>query len=245
MRIQALTLFPAMFAPVLDAGVLGRARERGALAIEIVDIRSFSTDKHRKTDDYPFGGGAGMILTPQPVFDALEHLGTAGKRLIYMSPGGRLLKQALVRELAREETLLILCGRYEGIDRRVLDRFPFEEISVGDYILTGGELPAMLLIDATARMLPDVLGNPRAHDEESFCAGLLEYPQYTRPANFRSLEAPEALLSGDHKRIRLWKFEASLRLTRERRPDLFAQFLENPGELDKDERKILERLLAE
>jgi tRNA (guanine37-N1)-methyltransferase len=233
-----------MFAPVLDAGVLGRARERGALTIEIVDIRPFSTDKHRKTDDYPFGGGAGMVLTPQPLFDALEHLGAAGKRLVCMSPQGRLLNQDLVRELAREEALLILCGHYEGIDRRVLDRFTFEEISVGDYILTGGELPAMSLIDATARMLPNVLGNPRAHDEESFCSGLLEYPQYTRPANFRGMETPAVLLSGDHKRIRLWQFEASLRLTRERRPDLFARFLENPGELDKDERKILERLLA-
>jgi tRNA (guanine37-N1)-methyltransferase len=245
MKIQVLTLFPAMFAPVLDESILGRARERGVLSVEIADIRDFSTDKHRKTDDYPFGGGAGMILTPQPVFDALEALGTAGKRLIYMSPGGRLLDQELVFDLAREEALLILCGRYEGVDRRALDRFRFEEISVGDYILTGGELPAMTLIDATARLLPGVLGNPMAHDEESICSGLLEYPQYTRPATFRGMDAPEALLSGDHKRIRLWKFEESLRLTRERRPDLFARFLADPGALDKDERKILERLLAE
>ncbi|MDR2771036.1 MAG: tRNA (guanosine(37)-N1)-methyltransferase TrmD [Clostridiales Family XIII bacterium] len=245
MRIQVLTLFPEMFAPVLDGSILGRARERGLLDVETVDIRAFSTDKHRKTDDYPFGGGAGMVLTPQPVFDALARLGTEGKRLVCMSPQGRLLDQDLVRELACEEALLILCGHYEGIDRRVLDYFCFEEISVGDYVLTGGELPAMILIDATARLLPDVLGNPRAHDEESHSLGLLEYPQYTRPACFRGMEAPEALLSGNHKRIRLWKFEESIRLTRERRPDLFARFLENPGELDKDEKRILARLLTE
>jgi tRNA (guanine37-N1)-methyltransferase len=243
--MQVLTLFPEMFAPVLDAGILGRARERGLLDVETVDIRAFSTDRHRKTDDYPFGGGAGMVLMPQPLFDALELLGTAGKRLVCLSPQGRLLDQDLVFELAREDALLLLCGRYEGIDRRVLDRFRFEEISAGDYILTGGELPAMVLIDAVARVLPDVLGNPHTHDEESICSGLLEYPQYTRPARFRGMDAPAVLLSGDHKRIRLWRFEASLRLTRERRPDLFARFLEERGALDKDEKKILERLLAE
>jgi tRNA (guanine37-N1)-methyltransferase len=210
-----------------------------------LDIRAFSTDKHRKTDDYPFGGGAGMVLMPQPVFDALAQIGTDGKRLLCMSPRGRLLDQALVSELAREEALLILCGHYEGIDQRVSDRFGFEEISVGDYILTGGELPAMVLIDATARMLPGALGNPRAHDEESICSGLLEYPQYTQPRSFRGMDVPEVLLSGDHKRIRLWKFEASLRLTKERRPDLFARFPEGADALDKDEKKILERLLAE
>ncbi|MDR2133375.1 MAG: tRNA (guanosine(37)-N1)-methyltransferase TrmD [Clostridiales Family XIII bacterium] len=241
MKIQVLTLFPAMFAPVLGESILGRARERGDLDVEIIDIRPFSTDKHRKTDDYPFGGGAGMVLMPQPVFDALERLGTEGKRLVCPSPKGRRLDQELVRELAREDALLLLCGHYEGIDRRVLEAFPFEEISVGDYILTGGELPAMILIDAVARTLPGVLGNPKAHDEESLCSGLLEYPQYTRPASFRGMDAPEVLLSGDHKRIRLWKFEESLKLTRERRPDLFARFLEDHGPLDKDETKILER----
>jgi tRNA (guanine37-N1)-methyltransferase len=245
MKIQTLTLFPEMFAPVLDAGILGRARAKGILAVEILDIRAFSTDKHRKTDDYPFGGGAGMVLTPQPIFDALARIGTDGKRLICMSPRGRRLDQELVAELAREENLLILCGHYEGIDQRVQDYFDFEEISVGDYILTGGEPAAMILIDATARMLPGALGNPRAHDEESICSGLLEYPQYTQPRGFRGMDVPEVLLSGDHKRIRLWKFEASLRLTKERRPDLFARFLENAGALDKDEKKILDRLLAE
>jgi tRNA (guanine37-N1)-methyltransferase len=245
MKIQVLTLFPEMFAPVLDGSILGRARAKGVLDIEITDIRSFSTDKHRKTDDYPFGGGAGMVLTPQPLFDATERIGTDGKRLICLSPKGRRFDHALASELAREEALLLLCGHYEGIDQRVLDRFDFEEISVGDYILTGGELPAMILIDATARLLPGALGNPRTHDEESVCSGLLEYPQYTQPRCFRGMDVPETLLSGDHKRIKLWKFEASLRLTMERRPDLFARFLENRDGLDKDEKKILERLLSE
>jgi tRNA (guanine37-N1)-methyltransferase len=162
-----------------------------------------------------------------------------------MSPRGRLLDQTLVEELAREAAILILCGRYEGLDQRAPDYFGFEEISVGDYILTGGELPAMVLIDAVTRMLPGALGNPRANDEESIRSGLLEYPQYTRPAAFRGMDVPETLLSGDHKRIRLWKFEESLRLTRERRPDLFARFLERRDALDKDEKRILEGLLAE
>jgi tRNA (guanine37-N1)-methyltransferase len=215
------------------------------LDIETVDIRAFTTDKHRKTDEYPFGGGAGMVLTPQPVFDALDRLGADGKRLIYMSPRGRLLDRALVGELAGEPSLLLLCGHYEGLDQRVLDHFDFEEISVGDYILTGGELPALVLIDAVVRTLPEALGNPKAHDEESIYSGLLEYPQYTRPGTFRGMETPETLLSGDHRRIHLWKFEESLKLTMERRPDLFARFLENRSELDKDERRILERLLAQ
>jgi tRNA (guanine37-N1)-methyltransferase len=245
MKIQVLTLFPDMFAPVTGAGILGRAREKGLIDIEVFDIRSFSADRHRKTDDYPFGGGAGMVLMPQPVFDALESIGADGKRLVYMSPRGRLLDRELVEELAREETLLLLCGHYEGLDQRVTDYFGFEEISVGDYILTGGELPAMILIDATTRMLPEALGNPRAHDEESIYSGLLEYSQYTRPAVFRGMGVPEALLSGDHKRIRLRNFEESLKLTRERRPDLFARFLERRDNLDKDEKKILARLLAE
>ncbi|MDR1245479.1 MAG: tRNA (guanosine(37)-N1)-methyltransferase TrmD [Clostridiales Family XIII bacterium] len=245
MRIQVLTLFPDMLTPVIGDSILGRAREKGLLDIETFDIRSFAANKHKKTDDYPFGGGAGMVLTPQPVFDALDSLGTDGKRLVYMSPRGRLLNQELVTELAHEETLLLLCGHYEGLDQRVTDHFGFEEISVGDYILTGGEIPAMVLIDAVTRVLPEALGNPRAHDEESICSGLLEYPQYTRPGAFRGMDAPEVLLSGDHKRIRLWKFEESLKLTMDRRPDLFDRFLERRDSLDKDEKRILERLLAE
>jgi tRNA (guanine37-N1)-methyltransferase len=241
MKIQVLTLFPAMFEPAMSESILGRAREKGILDLEIADIRDYTANRHRKTDDYPFGGGAGMVLTPQPIFDALEHMGTEGKRLIYMSPRGRRLDPALVGELAGEKAILLLCGHYEGVDQRVLDHFRMEEISVGDYILTGGELPAMLLIDAVARMLPGVLGNPEAHGEESLYSGLLEYPQYTQPREFRGLAAPEILLSGNHRRIRLWKFEESLRLTMDRRPDLFLRFLERGEALGKEERKILAR----
>jgi tRNA (guanine37-N1)-methyltransferase len=240
MKIEVLTLFPGMFAPVMTESILGRARDRGLIDISVEDIRGFTADKHRKTDDYPFGGGAGMVMSPQPVFDALEHLGISGKRLIYMSPRGRRLDKGLVSELAAEESIIILCGHYEGMDERVISHFAMEEISVGDYILTGGELPAMLLIDAVARFLPDVIGNPEAHDEESVYSGLLEYPQYTQPRAFRGLEVPEVLLSGNHKAIRLWKFEESLKITMERRPDLFGCFLaENGNNLDKDEKKIL------
>ncbi|MDR3295395.1 MAG: tRNA (guanosine(37)-N1)-methyltransferase TrmD [Clostridiales Family XIII bacterium] len=242
MKIQVLTLFPGMFAPVLSESILGRAREKGVLDVETADIREYTADKHKKTDDYPFGGGAGMVLMAQPVFDALRQLGAEGKRLIYMSPKGKLLDQSLIAGLAQEEEIVLLCGHYEGLDQRVLDRFNMEEISIGDYILTGGELPAMVLIDAVARMLPEVLGNPGAHDEESIYSGLLEYPQYTQPRDFRGMKTPEILLSGNHKWIRLWKFEESVKLTRIRRPDLFLRFLENRDKLDKDEKKILEKI---
>jgi tRNA (guanine37-N1)-methyltransferase len=245
MKVQVLTLFPAMFEPVLSESIIGRARQKGILDLEIADIRAYTTDKHRKTDDYPFGGGAGMVLMPQPMFDALEHMGTCGKRRVYMSPRGRLLDPALVGELAAEAAILLICGHYEGLEQRVIDHFGIEEISVGDYILPGGELPAMVLIDAVTRMLPGVLGNPQAHGDESIYSGLLEYPQYTRPRDFRGLEAPEVLLSGNHRRITLWKFEESLRLTMDRRPDLFRRFLERGGSLGKDEKRILDRLKEE
>jgi tRNA (guanine37-N1)-methyltransferase len=248
MKIQVLTLFPHMFASVLSESILGRAGAKGILNVSLTDIRDFTTDKHKKTDDYPFGGGAGMVLMAQPVFHALESLGTEGKRLIYLSPRGRLLDPALVASLAAEPELLLLCGHYEGVDQRVLDSFGMEEVSVGDYVLTGGELPAMILIDAVARLLPEVLGNPETHREESVYSGLLEYPQYTQPRCFQGLDVPETLLSGHHRRIHLWQFEESLRLTQERRPDLFLRFLEKNGGadsgLDKEEKKILQKYTA-
>jgi tRNA (guanine37-N1)-methyltransferase len=214
----------------MTESIIGRARDKGLIDISIVDIREFTTNKHRKTDDYPFGGGAGMVMAPQPLFDALEALGTSGKRLVYMSPRGRRLDNRLVSELAAESAIIVLCGHYEGVDERVIRHFAMEEVSVGDYILTGGEIPAMLLIDAVARLQPDVIGNPDANAEESVYSGLLEYPQYTQPRDFRSLEVPEVLLSGNHKAIRLWKFEESLKLTMERRPDLFGRFLAENSE---------------
>lgn len=245
MRIDVLTLFPEMFRPVLGESILGRAAENGILEIRLTDIREYSQDKHKKADEYPFGGGAGMIMLPDPAFRALRAIGAEGKRIIYMSPRGRVLNQNIISELSREEALVILCGHYEGVDQRIIDYWNMEEISVGDYILTGGELPAMILIDAVARMLPEVLGSSDAHKEESIYSGLLEYPQYTKPRQYEGMDVPEVLISGNHRLIHLWQFEQSLILTKERRPDLWAEFLKREDELTKDERKILKRIVEE
>lgn len=244
MKIDILTLFPDMFSP-LSESILGRAAENGLLEIRITNIRDHTLDKHKKTDDYPFGGGAGMVLYAEPVFRSLEAVSAAGKRILYMSPRGRLLDEPLIAELSREQELVILCGHYEGVDQRALDHWNMEEVSVGDYVLTGGELPAMVLIDAVARMIPEVLGNSEAHREESVYSGLLEYPQYTKPREYRGLEVPEVLLSGNHKMIHLWQLEQSMRLTKERRPDLWQSYLAQADGLSREEKKLLSRVLAE
>jgi tRNA (guanine37-N1)-methyltransferase len=185
-----------------------------------------------------------MVMLPDPVFGALNAVEAQGKRILYMSPRGRILDQTVIGELFREESMVILCGHYEGVDQRIIDYWNMEEISVGDYILTGGELPAMILIDAVARMIPAVLGNSAAHNEESIYSGLLEYPQYTKPRRYESMDVPEVLISGHHKLIHLWQFEQSLTLTRERRKDLWTEFLKREDQLTKDERKILRKLMA-
>ncbi len=242
MKIDILTLFPEMFTPV-KTSILGRAEEKGILEINLTDIRDFSNNKHRKTDDYPFGGGGGMVMTPDPIFGALEEINPGPQcRIIYMSPRGRILDEKKAKELSELEEIVILCGHYEGVDQRVLDYFRAEEISIGDYVLTGGELPAMVLIDCVARMLPDVLGNEKSATDESIYSGLLEHPQYTQPREYRGMEVPEVLLNGNHKLISLWKFRESLILTKERRPDLFAEFVKNPGNLTKEEKEILEEI---
>jgi tRNA (guanine37-N1)-methyltransferase len=223
MIINILTQFPAMFGPVMEGSILGRAQEAGLLDIRVFDIREWSADKHRKTDDTPFGGGAGMVMTPQPAFDALRSLQAGGKRVLYMSPRGRMLDYALAQELAAEEEFFILCGHYEGVDQRVLDRIADEEISVGDYVVTGGELPALILTDAVARMCDNVLPAPDAYEDESHFAGLLEYPQYTRPRVFEGDEVPEVLLNGDHKKIAQWRREQALLATARLRPDLLGK----------------------
>lgn len=238
MKIDILTLFPEMFTP-LTQSILGKAAEKGILEIRLTNIRDYSKDKHRKTDDYPFGGGAGMVMSAQPIFDALRAVGTEGKRLLYMSPRGKVIGKEKIRELSKEQSLVILCGHYEGVDQRVLDYWQMEEVSIGDYILTGGELPAMVLIDSVARMLPDVLASEEAALGESVYSGLLEYPQYTKPREFEGLVVPEVLVSGNHKRIALWQLEQALLLTKERRPDLFSEFLKREPELDREERKLL------
>lgn len=243
MKIDVLTLFPDMFPPIIGQSILGRARENGILEIMLIDVREYSQDKHKKADEYPFGGGAGMIMLPDPAFRALKAIGAEGKKIIYMSPRGRVLNQKIISDLSKEEELVILCGHYEGVDQRIIDYWKMEEISVGDYILTGGELPAMILIDAVARMLPEVLGSSDAHKEESIYSGLLEYPQYTKPRQYEGMDVPEVLISGNHRLIHLWQFEKSLTLTKERRPDLWAEFLKREVELTKDERKVLRRIM--
>ena len=234
-----------MFAPVTTESILGRAAEKGLLSFNIVNIRDFSLDKHRKTDDTPFGGGAGMVMTPQPAFDALRSVGAEHSRCIYMSPRGRMLDGELAMELAREEELTILCGHYEGVDQRIIDAFSMEEVSIGDYILTGGELAAMVLLDAAARLVPGVLGNELSPFDESIYSGLLEYDQYTKPREYEGMEAPEVLYNGNHKLIKLWQFENSLRLTKERRPDLLRSYLEADHKFTKEEKKILDRVLSQ
>lgn len=221
MRIDVLTLFPEMFAP-LDTSIIGRAREGALLDVAIHDIRPFSKRKHKNTDDYPFGGGAGMLMMVQPLVDAIRAVSPApykGRRIL-LSPRGQVLTQQKAQELAGEEQLLLICGHYEGVDERVIDHYVDEELSIGDYVLTGGELPAMVLIDCVARLLPGVLGSEASAEDESFSDGLLEYPQYTRPRLFEGHAVPEVLLSGDHARIASWRKQQALLLTHQRRPDL-------------------------
>lgn len=220
MRIDIATLFPEAFAP-LGVGVIGRAVESGLLEVNIVNIRDYTLDKHGKCDDTPFGGGAGMVMTPQPIHDAISALDPDHEALrIYMSPKGRTLCQSMVKELAARDRLLFLCGSYEGIDERVLELDIDCEISIGDYVLTGGELPAMVTVNAVARYVKGVLGSEQSTDEESFSDGLLEYPQYTRPREFMGKEVPAVLLSGYHAKIAAWRRAKQIEITSQRRPDL-------------------------
>ena len=242
MKIDVLTLFPEMFTAVTSS-ILGKAGEKGILDINLTNIRDYSADKHNKADDYPFGGGVGMVMLADPVFRAMEAIHAQGKRAVYMSPRGKILDQKKIQELAEEKELVILCGHYEGVDQRILDYWSMEEISIGDYVLTGGELPAMVLIDSVARMIPEVLSSSHSALDESIYSGLLEYPQYTKPREYEGMQVPEVLVSGNHKLIRLWKLEESLKLTKERRPDLFEAFAQRKSDLPKDEQKILEKIL--
>ena len=240
MKIDILTLFPEMFDGVLSAGVIGKAAERGLLDFILTNIRDHTEDKHKKADDYPFGGGAGQLMTAQPIFSSLNHIGAdPNSKKIYLSPRGRKLDEKLAVELSKEQSLVLLCGHYEGVDQRVLDTWGFEEVSIGDYILTGGEVPAMVLIETVCRLIPGVLGSEESHAEESIYSGLLEYPQYTRPASYEGIDVPEVLVSGNHAKIALWNFEQSLRITAERRPDLLQNWLiENYENLDKERKSI-------
>ena len=244
MKIDVLTLFPEMFVPVTTSSILGRAAEKNLIDVRLTDIREYTNNKHRKVDDYPFGGGQGMVMMPQPIFDALRAVGAEGKKILYMSPRGRVLDREKIQELSQLPELVVLCGHYEGVDQRAIDFWNMEEVSIGDYILTGGELPAMVLIDSVARLIPGVLSGEDSAMEESVYSGLLEYPQYTQPREYETLQVPEVLLSGHHKNIDLWRFEKSLEITRNVRPDLFDIYCrENASELDKAEKKILQKII--
>lgn len=244
MKINVLTLFPEMFIAVTDSSILGKAGEKGILDFNIINIRDFSKDKHNKADDTPYGGGVGMVMLCQPIFDALRSINAEGKKIMYMSPRGKVLDQAKIEELAQLDEMVILCGHYEGVDQRVLDYWDMEEVSIGDYILTGGELAAMVMIDAVSRFVPDVLGTKESATEESIYSGLLEYDQYTKPREYEGLEVPEVLFNGNHKLIHLWQLRNSLELTKERRPDLWKAYLSKEKKLSKDEKKILDELVG-
>ena len=219
MRIDILTLFPNMFTPLKES-ILGRAQDAGLIDINIIDIREFSLDKHKKCDDYTFGGGEGLLMTPQPLFDCIESVLTPDSYVIYLSPRGTPLTQVVAQRLVQHQHIILICGHYEGIDQRVIDTFVDEEVSIGDYVLTGGELPAMVLVDCMARLIPNVLGNDESAKNESFSNGYLEFPQYTRPQEFRGLKVPDVLLSGHHQKIQEWREAESQKITQSRRPDL-------------------------
>ncbi len=218
MKFSILTLFPEMFS-ALNESIIGRAKEKELIDIELINIRNFSKDKHKKVDDTPYGGGAGMILMPDVVYNAYKSINDEKAKVIYLSPQGKVFNQSKVQELAKENHLILLCGHYEGIDQRVIDEIVDEEISIGDYVLTGGEIPAMVLIDSISRYVEGVLSK-ESTQEESFSNGLLEYPQYTRPENFLGREVPEILKSGHHENINKWRKEKSLEITMVKRPDL-------------------------
>jgi len=243
MKIDILTLFPDMFTGVFQESILKKASERGLVSFRVTNFRDFADNKHRKVDDYPYGGGAGMVLMPQPLFDAVDHVKAqtaSDARVILMTPQGERFTQKKAEELAKEEHLIFICGHYEGYDERIREHLATDEISIGDFVLTGGELAAMVIIDSVVRLLPGVLGNEASPVTDSFSTGLLEHPQYTRPANFRGMKVPEVLLSGNHARIEAWRKKESLRRTLERRPDL----LENYA-LDEEEKALLEEIKNE
>ncbi|MBR9955298.1 tRNA (guanosine(37)-N1)-methyltransferase TrmD [Eubacteriaceae bacterium Marseille-Q4139] len=243
MNFHVLTLFPEMVTNGLNTSILGRAASKGLLSFEAVNIRDYTLERHGQVDDYPYGGGAGMVMQAEPIYRAYEVLcGRIGKRprVVYMTPQGRVFNQKIAEELSKEEELVFLCGHYEGVDERVLDMIVTDSLSAGDYVLTGGELPAMMMIDCISRLIPGVLNNGDSAEFESFHDNLLEYPQYTRPEEFMGRKVPEILLSGHHANIDKWRREQSIIRTLERRPELLSE-----AELSKKERAFLEKLLEE
>lgn len=220
MKIDVLTLFPGMFTGPLDESIVKRARDAGLLELKIHNLRDYTHDRHRTVDDRPFGGGPGMVLKPEPIFEAVERLRSTESKVVLLSPAGRPFSQAVAREMSQKSHVLMVCGSYEGFDERIRTNLADDELSIGDYVLTNGALPAMVVIDAVARLLPGALGDEESAADESFAAGLLEYPHYTRPAEFRGWKVPEVLLSGNHAEIEKWRREQSKARTAQRRPDL-------------------------
>jgi tRNA (guanine37-N1)-methyltransferase len=220
-RIDVVTIFPGIFEGPLRESLLGRAIEAGLLDVRVHDLRDSTSDKHRQVDDESYGGGPGMVLKPEPVFAAVESLGAGDRRTLLLSPAGRRLDQGLARELATEPWLVLICGRYEGVDERVVEGLPAEEVSIGDYVVAGGEVPALVVLEAVTRLVPGVIGREESHERDSFGdGGVLDHPHYTRPAEFRGMRVPETLLSGNHAEIERWRREAALEKTRRNRPDL-------------------------
>jgi tRNA (guanine37-N1)-methyltransferase len=247
MEFDVFTLLPEVFPPYLESSILQRARQRGLMDVRVHNIRDWATDKHHVTDDEPYGGGGGMVMKVEPVFAAVEsvlgplaHQEVGGCPIILMTPQGRVFNQAVATELVQHPRLALICGRYEGVDERIREHLATDQISIGDYVLTGGELPALILIDALSRLLPGVLGDPDGPFDDSHASGLLEYPHYTRPAEFRGWGVPEILVSGNHARIARWRREQSLQRTFKHRPDLLEK-----ADLDETDRKLLEKIIKE
>ncbi len=243
MNFNIVTIFPDMVRAYLSTGIMKRAIDNGIINVALHNLRDYSTDKHKSVDDYPYGGGAGMVMKPEPFFRIAEALWPQKekRRIILLSPKGRLFNQAVAEELSREQKeIIFLCGRYEAIDERVTEQLADDEISIGDYVLTGGELPALVIIDAAARLLPGALGDSRSSEEDSFTCGLLDYPHYTRPEDFRGMKVPDVLLSGNHSEINRWRKRQSLKLTLERRPELIDKYIPMA-----DEKELLDKLKEE
>ncbi|MGC4044045.1 MAG: tRNA (guanosine(37)-N1)-methyltransferase TrmD [Armatimonas sp.] len=243
MRVQVVTLFPELITQAVSHSILGRAQAAEHLSVETIDPRNFTTNKHRTADDYPFGGGAGMVMKPEPLVGAIEAAweGEQGVETIFLTPDGEVFSQEMAEEFATKDRLVLVCGHYEGIDERVREGWITREVSIGDYVLTGGELAALVVLDATARLLPGVLGNAHSAGEESFEGGVLEYPHYTRPAEFQNRRVPDILLSGHHAEIEKWRRQKALVKTRARRPDLFEKLLP----LSKTDQKLLDKADSE
>lgn len=237
MKFDILTLFPEFFQSIYGFSIIGRAIENNIVQINSINIRDFSKDKHKRVDDYPFGGGQGMVMKPEPIFDAINSVKNHNSKVIYLSPQGKKLNQNLANNLSKEEHLILLCGHYEGIDNRIIQNYIDEEISIGDYVLTGGEIPALVLIDCITRLIPGTLSCEESFTDESHYDGWLEYPQYTRPREFNGLNVPDILLEGNHQKIDKWRKYQSIKTTLEKRPDLIEKI-----ELTKDEKTILKIL---